>query len=197
VTSPSTGNSPPRLVVAGDRVAADARAGVSHIRANADRPTDEKQKRVHRRRRWLLPRTTSRLGRRASRRRDCRSPSRPKRSGSGQLVAAAATDRKPGPSAGEFRFDAIASGISASTPVGALSPSAQGKGRRRRGWHTRCDRRAGLGGAVGDAGLRLKQPRQSHGCSAPHAALWSPSVRLSLPCLQPARSWPTVELASR
>jgi hypothetical protein len=36
--------------------AADARAGVSHIRANADRPTDEKQKRVHRRRRWLLPR---------------------------------------------------------------------------------------------------------------------------------------------
>jgi hypothetical protein len=40
-------------------------------------------------------------------------------------VAAAATERKPGPSAGEFRFDAIARGISASTPVSALSLSAR------------------------------------------------------------------------
>ena len=48
-----------------------------------------------------------------------------KRSSSTDLVAAGATKRKPGPSAGEFRFDAIANGISASTPVGALSLSAR------------------------------------------------------------------------
>ena len=38
-----------------------------------------------------------------------------------------AAERKPGPSAGEFRFDAIASGISASTPVGALFLSARSR----------------------------------------------------------------------
>jgi len=54
-SAPATKRSPD-LPTADDPLAADARAGVSHIRANADRPTDEKQKRVHRRRRWLLPR---------------------------------------------------------------------------------------------------------------------------------------------
>jgi len=35
------------------------------------------------------------------------------------------------------------------------------EGRRPRGWHTRGDRRAGLGGAVGAAGLRLLQQRRA------------------------------------
>ena len=43
------------------------------------------------------------------------------RSGSDGHVARTATERKSGPSAGEFRFNVIASEISANTPVGALS----------------------------------------------------------------------------
>ena len=48
------------------------------------------------------------------------------------------------------------------------SPSpltGQGKGRRRREWHTRGGRRAGRGGAVGAAGLRLKRSRRGGCCS--------------------------------
>jgi hypothetical protein len=47
------------------------------------------------------------------------------RSGSLVNIVGSATEREPGASAGEFCFDAIASGMSASTPVGALSLSAQ------------------------------------------------------------------------
>ena len=50
----------------------------------------------------------------------CRSA---RESGTTAASAAWVTDRKPGPSAGESRFGAIASGISASTPVGAHSLS--------------------------------------------------------------------------
>jgi len=47
---------------AGERLAAEARAGARQIRANAGQPTDEKQKRLDRRGWWLLSRTCDRLG---------------------------------------------------------------------------------------------------------------------------------------
>jgi hypothetical protein len=50
-----------------ERFAAEARAGVSQIRANADRPTDEKQKCFVRRGWWLLSRVCDSFRRRARR----------------------------------------------------------------------------------------------------------------------------------
>jgi hypothetical protein len=47
--------------VPGDPSAAEARAGASQTRANADRPTDEKQKRGGRRGWWRLSRNLGRL----------------------------------------------------------------------------------------------------------------------------------------
>ena len=53
--------------------------------------------------------------------------------------ARSATERKPGPGAGEFRFDAIASWISASTPVLAGGVVEVALNRRRRATETPGD----------------------------------------------------------
>jgi hypothetical protein len=81
----------PKLPPAGDPVAAKARAGASQIRANSDRPTDEKQKRLDRRGWWLLSRTCGRLGGGPPVFADCSFGTFDDQSGSGRLMAGLAT----------------------------------------------------------------------------------------------------------